>query len=333
MNNLRASLAYFSKEELSVLQKILKSDGDTSGHILYKLERLLLSGVYGIFQANDSYKKVLEKVARHYNITIDCNLTEVACERELYFKLFKKEIDQMSADDKEAFYLNLEKQGLTRAQATSLSGLATIGAAQASGFGVYLLASSTAGAIASVVGVTLPFALYTSLSTAISYLIGPIGFVALGYTAYRSFKNINSFNDFVDIIANSYTGIKKFVLGDYERATFAFKYIASMRFLLESNYEKAIQVSNSDLQELDKNKKVFNEQIVENNSGLKVIYDQIYEVERKLKALNGEKAIINFKNKEVQIKIENNNDKKREVEYLQNVQLKKLADFKSILSK
>jgi hypothetical protein len=333
MNNLRASLAYFSKEELSVLQKIVKSDGDTSGHILYKLERILLSNLIGIFQANDSYKKVLEKVARHNNITIDLNLTEVACERDLYFKLFKKELDQMNADDKEEFYLNLEKQGLSRAQVTSLSGLATLGAAQASGFGVYLLASSTAGAIASVVGITLPFALYTSLSTAISYLIGPIGFVALGYTAYKSFKNIKSFDDFVDIISNSYKGVKKMIFGDYERATFAFKYITSMRFLLESNYEKAIQVSTSDLQELEKNKMAFNEQIVKNNAGLKIIYDQIYEVERKLKELNGEKAIINFKNKEVQIKINSNNEIKSKAESLMNTQVKKLADFKSILSK
>jgi hypothetical protein len=130
MNNLRASLAYFSKEELSVLQKIVKSDGDTSGHILYKFKRILLSNLIGIFQANDSYKKVLEKVARHNNITIDLNLTEVACERDLYFKLFKIELDQMNADDKEEFYLNLEKQGLSRAQVTSLSASATIDAAQ-----------------------------------------------------------------------------------------------------------------------------------------------------------------------------------------------------------
>lgn len=333
MDNLRASLAFFSKEELSVLQKIVKSEGETSGHIIYKIERLLLSNLIGIFQANDSYKKVLEKVAKHHNIVIDQNLTEVVYERELYFKLFKKELDRMNADEKEEFYLDLEKRGLTRAQATSLSGLATLGAAQASGFGVYLLASSTVGTVASLVGVTLPFAFYSTLSTAISYVIGPVGFVLLGYTAYKSFKSIKSFDDFVDIVSNSYNGVKKFIFGDYERATIAIKYIASMRFLLESNFEKQIVVCDSNLEELEKSKLTLNTQITDNNSSLKVVCAEIYEVEQKLQALNREKVAIYTNNKELQNKVEENINNQRETEYLKTSQLKNLTDFKSILAK
>lgn len=330
MNNLKLSLAFFSTEHLTVLQKIVKSEVNTIESISYKLERLLLSNLYGFFQKNDSYKSILEKIASKNGFEFDNGKTEVTCERELYFNLFKREIDQMKPEELEAFYLNLEKQGLTRSQATSISGLATIGAAQASGFGVYVLASSTVGAIASVVGITLPFAFYTGLSTAISYAIGPLGILVLGYSAY---KNIKSFDDFVDIVSNSYTGIKKIIFGDYQRATMAFKFITSMRLLLESDFEKAIEETNSEINEFDKTRSNLNEQVTMNSIDLKVICDQIYEVERKLKALNREKEIINFKNKEVQIKIKNNNNIKKEVEVLLKVQVKKLEDFKSILSK
>jgi len=330
MNNLKASLAFFSIEELSVLHKILKSDGKTTESIIYKFERLLLSGLWGALQKNDSYKDILEKIAKNNNIIIDLSTSEVICERDLYFKLFKKELDQMSAEEKEAFYQDLEKKGLTRAQVASLSGLATLGAAQASGIGVYLLASSTVFSIASLVGVTLPFAFYTGLSTAISYVIGPLGFLVLGYSVY---KNIKSFDDLVDIVSNSYTGIKKFLFGDYERGTLAVKYIASMRFLLESNYEKAIADSNAEIERFIATKTGLNVQVEKNNTDLKIIYDRIYDVEQKLKSLNSEKGIINYKIKELQNKIEENNNNQRETEYLKNNQLKKLTDFKSILSK
>ena len=299
MNNLKASLAFFSIEELSVLHKILKSDGKSTESIIYKFERLLLSGLWGVLEKNDSYKDVLHKIAKHNNIKVDISTSEVACERDLYFKLFKKELDQMTAEEKEDFYQDLEKKGLTRAQVASLSGLATLGAAQASGIGVYLLASSTVFSIASLVGVTLPFAFYTGLSTAISYVIGPLGFLVLGYSVY---KNIKSFDDLVDIVSNSYTGIKKFIFGDYERGTLAVKYIASMRFLLESNYEKAITDSNAEIEKFVETKTGINVQIEKNNTDLKIIYDRIYEEEKKLKTLNSEKAIINFKNKDLQKK-------------------------------
>lgn len=330
MNNLKASLAFFSKEELSVLQKIVKSDVNTIESITYKFERLLLSNLYGFFQKNDSYKDLLQKIAKKNDIAFDINKTEVASERELYFKLFKRELDQMKPEELEAFYMSLEKQGLTRAQVTSISGLATIGAAQASGFGVYVLASSTVGAIASVVGVTLPFAFYTGLSTAISYAIGPLGFLVLGYSAY---KNIKSFDDFVDIVANSYTGIKKFIVGDYERATLAFKYITSMRFLLESNFEKSIKESNDGIKEFQINNTGIESQISNNNTELKTIYDKIFEIEKEMKQLQSDKYVINFKNKNLQEKIKENNQNQKKIDTDLKIQEERYRKFKTTLSK
>ena len=57
---------------------------------------------------------------------------------------------------------------------------AALGAAQASGFGVYLAASTALGFLTHAVGVTLPFAVYTGLSSTIAFVIGPVGWLSAG---------------------------------------------------------------------------------------------------------------------------------------------------------
>jgi hypothetical protein len=73
--------------------------------------------------------------------------------------------------------------------ASGLSGpastLAILAAAQASGFGVYVGATTALGFLSHAVGLTLPFAVYTGMTSTISFLIGPIGFLAT--TAWLGF--------------------------------------------------------------------------------------------------------------------------------------------------
>lgn len=66
-----------------------------------------------------------------------------------------------------------------RGQVTTLTALS---AAQASGFGVYLLSTTLLGALTHAIGITLPFAIYTGLTMAISVIIGPVGWTALGFS-------------------------------------------------------------------------------------------------------------------------------------------------------
>ncbi len=56
--------------------------------------------------------------------------------------------------------------------------LAALSAAQASGFGVYMGATTALGLASHAVGVTLPFAVYTGMTSTIAFAIGPIGFLA-----------------------------------------------------------------------------------------------------------------------------------------------------------
>jgi hypothetical protein len=63
--------------------------------------------------------------------------------------------------------------------------LAALSAAQASGFGVYMGATTALGLASHALGVTLPFAVYTGMTSTIAFLIGPIGFLAtVGWLAH-----------------------------------------------------------------------------------------------------------------------------------------------------
>ena len=60
----------------------------------------------------------------------------------------------------------------------------TLTAANLSGFGVYVLATSTLGAITGAIGLTLPFAAYTGLSSVISTDLDPVGWPQLVFMQF-----------------------------------------------------------------------------------------------------------------------------------------------------
>ncbi|MEO9091115.1 MAG: hypothetical protein ABI247_12370 [Rhodanobacter sp.] len=67
-----------------------------------------------------------------------------------------------------------------------MTSAAMMGAAQASGFGVYLASTTALGFLTHAVGVTLPFAFYSGLSSSIAFVIGPAGWLSLA--AWSSWK-------------------------------------------------------------------------------------------------------------------------------------------------
>ncbi len=77
------------------------------------------------------------------------------------------------------------------ALAASTSIFATLTAAKLSGFGVYLLASTSLGALTGVIGVTLPFAVYTTMSSAIAVILGPVGWIGAGLFAIWKLTGAN----------------------------------------------------------------------------------------------------------------------------------------------
>jgi len=61
-----------------------------------------------------------------------------------------------------------------------LTTVAALGLAQASGFGIFLASTTALGFLTHAVGITLPFAVYTGLSSTIAFIIGPAGWLAAG---------------------------------------------------------------------------------------------------------------------------------------------------------
>lgn len=59
-----------------------------------------------------------------------------------------------------------------------LSGKVTT-VAEISGFGAYLLASTVLGSLTNVLGITLPFAVYTGMSQMIALILEPVGWTTL----------------------------------------------------------------------------------------------------------------------------------------------------------
>lgn len=124
---------------------------------------------------------------------IKLDTTDAALEiQEIYFlqKLFVDVLSRLPAKERKEF---LEKQfemeeisDQANIPGPKLHGqvaiLGALSVAQASGFGVYLLATTLLGTMTSVLGITLPFAIYTGLTSAIAVIIGPVGWAALGFS-------------------------------------------------------------------------------------------------------------------------------------------------------
>lgn len=125
-------------------------------------------------------KLKIEKSEAEDNVLLQAYLYErvmilavaaMTAEQRHMFLTRKVPLDDLSVD--------FSQTGLKGAATT----LAALGAAQASGFGVYLGATTALGLVSHAVGVTLPFAVYTGMSSTIAFLIGPCGLPCSGSMA------------------------------------------------------------------------------------------------------------------------------------------------------
>lgn len=87
-------------------------------------------------------------------------------------EIFEKELDFSNSHGK----ANIKRAGYTG----PLTTFAVLGAAQASGFGVYMASTTALGFLTHAAGITLPFAAYTGLTSTIAFIIGPVGWLTAG---------------------------------------------------------------------------------------------------------------------------------------------------------
>jgi uncharacterized protein YaaW (UPF0174 family) len=133
-----------------------------------------------------SYEYLVREVCKKLNVN-GANIEPIrTLEVYLIEDLFVQAAARMNAQQRHAFltsqihlddFASVFPQTRVSGPATTLAALAI---AQGSGFGVYLGATTALGFLSHAVGVTLPFAIYTGMTSTIAFLIGPFGFLGAG---------------------------------------------------------------------------------------------------------------------------------------------------------
>ena len=129
-----------------------------------------------------TYSDMLDLVGDHFKTSRD-GKNNRDFEAELVEVAFKQMVGPMDQKDREVLVHEIkryaeENLGQSNLAITLSSSGLLVG--KLAGFTTYTMASSLLAGLGSMTGVSLPFAAYTTLSSALSAVLGPIGFGALG---------------------------------------------------------------------------------------------------------------------------------------------------------
>lgn len=187
MEELRQILNKASIEELSALAEILEAQNSHPQAIEAAFWRHSQSAFVYIFSDSPpTYSQIVRQVAENLNIE-HAGLTTKDLEVGIAQKVIRTVWDEMTPEQRTQMETELRQvaQEFDKGGALLSSGsiFATLTAAKLSGFGVYLLASTSLGALTGAIGVTLPFVVYTTMSSAIATILGPVGWIGAGLFA------------------------------------------------------------------------------------------------------------------------------------------------------
>ena len=84
-----------------------------------------------------------------------------------------------------------EKSGKTKEWAATGGMAAVLAASNLAGFSAYLVATSSLAALTGSLGIALPFAAYAGLTTALSVVLGPVGWLGAGLFALIGLTGAN----------------------------------------------------------------------------------------------------------------------------------------------
>lgn len=311
MTNYPNSLLELLNEEEKNLFYILLNKKKSDDLELVKELNKLVASFGGFFSSEKSYKEILIKVCQKKDLKIENSYSINQMEELILQNKFKTIIENLGEEDKQKFQEELNilarKNGIDTSQLKSISAIGTLASANFAGFGLYVMASTFVGGITSVIGVTLPFAFYTGMSSVLSVVTGPIGWIAgFGYLAY-SFRNDNMESAQKKII-DTYKGVKNVFTGNIEHCEIIISQICSFRIILLQKLEKEIIENNSQLIIINENisnsaklKNEMQQKINELNRSLLRIKDTLTEFERKSYKINKLNSEINLKIKTLKL--------------------------------
>lgn len=187
-----------SKEELNGLAKILDVEEKVAA-TPRNLNKELLSNdslLGNIFtNEEEKYSKLVRKTAKKVKVNNVANYSVEDLEMKIAQKVFEKMWDKMSPEQRKDLEAELKKiareNGKEKVIFANAGVFAALMAANLSGFGLYLLATTSLSAITGMMGIGLPFAAYTTLTGAIGYIIGPVGWIGAGLIALFSLSGPN----------------------------------------------------------------------------------------------------------------------------------------------
>lgn len=199
-------LSGWSSEELSNLSALLDIDeGSNTDQIIERIRQLYhpvrttvdkLRSILGS-QDDQSRKKDLFPVPTYNDLIVGISKqlkvfeeTASLSEQELFIThaVIIASLQHMKPYERKKFFEQqidvTEVADRTHISGPNVRGPATtfalLGMAQASGFGVYIASTTALGFLTQAIGVTLPFVAYTGLTSTISFLIGPVGWLGAG---------------------------------------------------------------------------------------------------------------------------------------------------------
>jgi uncharacterized protein YaaW (UPF0174 family) len=141
--------------------------------------------VYGrVFGPKPSYQQILQQVCTYVGLPSSRYDSEEDLENRIAESVPRQVWNAMSSTDQAELLRLIAAFGEANERVSGPAAVfVALTAAKLSGFGVYLLASTGLSAATAAVGVTLPFAAYTTMSSGIAVATGPIGWTAAGLYA------------------------------------------------------------------------------------------------------------------------------------------------------
>jgi len=187
LSELRILLDRASAEDRANIQRIIGAGFGDSPELLCDHIQYLRAGAIGqVFDKRD-YKQLVTDVADIIQIdwaTLThgrdwSELSSAEIEDAIVITVLQKILSELSDDDRKRLAEELGKEAHDPNLVGELLSGGVLLLARLSGFKIYLLATTAVGALTAGLGITLPFAIYTTLTTGIGIVIGPIGWVAI----------------------------------------------------------------------------------------------------------------------------------------------------------
>lgn len=186
----------FNNQQKTILAKILDCDANEDS-IISKIFRNYYKPL--IWWDDDesmyyetSYRDILTKICLKLEITFTVDDSNFILQEKITQKSFSNIIEKLSPTQKKELEGKLLKEAESLGIDVGTSSIFTLLAAGSlTGFAPYLLVTTTVGLLTSIIGVTLPFGIYTALTSGLSYILGPIGWIGASIFAISRYKKMN----------------------------------------------------------------------------------------------------------------------------------------------